>query len=62
MYFEIKAKAEQKLEVQNFQEHQSLIPTEIIVPHKITFSCARSVISQTQKKMPSLPDGHKTVC
>lgn len=49
MYFEIKAKAKQKLEAQSFQEDHSLIPTEIILPQKITFSCARSVISNCQR-------------
>lgn len=53
MYFKIKAKkllcAEQELGVQGLGDYKSLILTETMSPHRITFSCARSLISKTEK-------------
>lgn len=53
MYFKINAKkllcAEQELGVQGLGDYKSLILTETMMPHRITFSCARSLISNTEK-------------
>lgn len=66
MYFKINAKkllcAEQELGVQGLGDYKSLILTETMLPHRITFSCARSLVSNTEKTPIFSHRWSQTIC